>query len=462
MIFKLHMGLGDKLTAILCLFAASAAHARDGSIIVFDVSGSMSFDNKLELSRGSLDAFVRALGKDDRFDVMAFNVQAQPLFNQITPATDDARRRATDFLTAQQAKGGTALKPAVNAAYRYADPSRPLNVVILSDGLTDTQERMQLISLIRNRPKNARVFCIGVGNDVNRGLLEQLANDSGGLASFVSREDNFDRQAQAFRRKLTKPVATDVKISVDGVDAYDVEPLQLANLYHGTPLRLYGRYRKPGTAKITVAGRIMETPLSKAVEIPFPKDDPANPEIERMWAWHRVQRLLKEADAMGSRTPVVDEIIRLGEGYSIATEYTSFLVLENDAEFSRWRIERRNVQRLNRDRRSQDALATELEAIRAKAKPDLGPAALEAPKPALDPSAVASATPRPDAQAAPLAPAPAANGPANTPPRRQSRDLDTGRHGGGGSGAIDPLSAALVLALGALVVGSRRRQRAAA
>jgi MprA protease rhombosortase-interaction domain-containing protein len=205
-----------------------------------------------------------------------------------------------------------------------------------------------------------------------------------------------------------------------------------------------------------VAGKIIDAPLTKAVEIPFPKEDAANPEIERMWAWHRVQRLLKEADAMGSRTPVVDEIVRLGEGYSIATEYTSFLVLENDAEFERWRIDRKNVQRLGRDRRSQDALAAQLEAIRAKSKPDLGPAAVEAPKP-VDPSAVASAAPRPGAQPTPAAPQPNGNRNADAPARRQSRDIDAGR-GGGGSGAIDPITATLVVAAGAMAFASRRRK----
>src|SRR5207237_1026104 len=152
------------------------------------------------------------------------------------------RGQAIAFLADQKARGGTVLKPAVEAAYRYADVQRPLNVVVLSDGLTEQQERAPLIAAIRGRPANSRVFCIGVGNDVNRGLLEQMADDSGGLASFLSREDNFDRQAQAFRRKLTKPVATDIKIDVAGVDAYDVEPQRMGNLYHGMPLRLYGRY----------------------------------------------------------------------------------------------------------------------------------------------------------------------------------------------------------------------------
>jgi MprA protease rhombosortase-interaction domain-containing protein len=57
-------------------------------------------------------------------------------------------------------------------------------------------------------------------------------------------------------------------------------------------------------------------------------------------------------------------------------------------------------------------------------------------------------------------PAPAQGAPANNnpPSHRQSRDLDTGR---GGGGAIDPISGAIVLALGGLAAASLRHRRAA-
>ena len=60
-----------------------------------------------------------------------------------------------------------------------------------------------------------------------------------------------------------------------------------------------------------------------------------------MWAWHKMQRLLDDADRNGNRNSVIDEIVRLGEGYSIVSEYTSFLVLENDAEYKRWNLKTR-------------------------------------------------------------------------------------------------------------------------
>jgi Ca-activated chloride channel family protein len=239
--------------------------------------------------------------------------------------------------------------------------------------MTKQAERVALLQLTGQRPRNAKVFCIGVGNEVNRPLLEQLADESGGLAAFVSRSDSFERQAKAFRRKLMHPVATDLRLEFSGAEVYDVEPARLPNLYHGRPVRVYGRYRGTGTATLQLAAEIRGRPFTRQAELEFPPADRANPQIERMWAWHRIDRLLKEADRRGQRSEAVDEVVSLGESYSIVTEYTSFLVLENDAEYKRWKIERRNARRLGRDRDAGATLRESLAAIRNRAARELGP-----------------------------------------------------------------------------------------
>ena len=342
-------------------------------VFLLDISGSMGNDSKLVVSRNSLEAFIDELGDQDRFELMTFNVNPNMVFDTLAPANADMKTRAKDFMKSQQAKGGTILAPAMMTAYKYGDPDRTLNVVILSDGMTEQKERRQLMELIQTRPRNTRVFCIGVGNEVNRPLLEQMAEDSGGLAAFISRGDNFKRQAKAFRRKLMRPVATDLNISIEGVRTYDLEPKVLPNLYHGSPIRIYGRYAGNGDARIAVMGQIQGLDFDQSTTMLLPKTDADNPEIERMWAWKRIDQLLKTADRTGSRQQVVDEIINLGETYSIVTEYTSFLVLENDAEYKRWKIERRNDRRMVRDRRALTARHAELEAIRNKAVADIGP-----------------------------------------------------------------------------------------
>ena len=85
---------------------------------VLDISGSMADDGKLQTSRESLAACIKALGKDDRFDVITFNVAANALFRQLRPASPDTINQGIAFLESQRARGGTVLAPAITAAYQ--------------------------------------------------------------------------------------------------------------------------------------------------------------------------------------------------------------------------------------------------------------------------------------------------------------------------------------------------------
>ena len=406
-------------------------------VFLLDVSGSMAESGKLGLSRRSIDSFVSALQPEDRFELVTFNVRPTVLFGQLVGSDADSQRRAATFLASQEARGGTHLRPAMASAYRYGEADRPLNVVVLSDGMTEQAERRELMELIGQRPANARVFCVGVGNDVERPLLSRIAESAGGFAAFVSQQDDFARQAEAFRRKVARPSASDVRLEFAGVEVFDVEPKALPNLYHGMPLRVYGRFRGGDRASVvmhaTVAGREFE----RSFDVDLAATGTGDSRIERMWAWHRIQRL-RHLDPVPT-----DDIVRLGEGYSIATEWTSFLVLENDAEYARWKIERRNALRVPRDRKQDQMLRDTLASIRDNAQPQLGPDAVRKEPPA-------SAADRPRDTATPAAqPASVDRSPAWSPtPSRPSRR---------GAGAFDPLTALLAVLLAGIALLARRR-----
>ncbi len=399
-------------------------------VFVVDASGSMADSGKLLLSKDAVAAFLNEIGEADRFEIMTFNVTPNLGFSQLLPGNAANKQRALEFLSTQQARGGTVLQPAISTAYKYAATDRPLNVVILSDGLTDQQERAILLQQIQKRPGNTRVFCIGVGNDVNRPLLEQLAEDSGGLASFISTGDNFERQAKAFRQKLMRPFATNLELKIAGVEVHDVEPTVMPNLYFGAPVKVYGRYRGSGTAEVTLRGSVNGIETKQTAPLEFPKTDSANPEINRMWAWHRVNRLLKDADRNGDRSPALPEIIRLGEEFSIVTEYTSFLVLENDAEYQRWKISRKNLERTANERQAQANLQAQLDGIRNKALANLGPQGAEAASPT-KPRQIA--TPTPVAQPATTTPS------VPTQPATPSNSKQSWNIGVPGSSPVGPL-----------------------
>ncbi len=420
----------------------------DDYVFILDISGSMADDGKLNTSVNSLQSFVSALGQEDRFEIIAFNKRPFTLFNKLVNAGDETKSQAASFLQLQEARGGTFLQSALAAAYKYKTADRALNTVILSDGMTEQQERRVLMEMIRSRPGNVRVFCIGVGNEINRSLLRQMAEDAGGLAAFLSRGDDFERQAKAFRRKLMHPVATNLQVNFSGIDVYDVEPSKIPNLYHGMPVRIYGRYKQSGTTSVQVQSEVNGRTVSTPAELVFPSKDTDNPEIERMWAWHRMEQLKREHE-MNSRPDLVDEIIRLGEGYSITSEYTSFLVLENDGEYKRWKIERLNASRIRRDREAQARVREQLETLRKKSMVNIGPA---------DEGSIAKT------KTAPARPIQTAQAPPVNEWRKHVRTDQADKRSFnlpslGGGGAMDPVSALVGIALAGGAFAGRRRKK---
>jgi Ca-activated chloride channel family protein len=332
-------------------------------VFVLDISGSMANDGKMKISRNSINEFIKALSKDDRFEMVTFNINTHTLFNKLESVNSDTMGKGIKFLENQTARGGTDLRPAINRAYEYSTPDRQLNVIVLSDGMTEQGTVSSLINIIKNRPANTKVFCIGVGNEVNKPLLKEISEESGGLASFISRGDNFKRRAEGFRRTLMHPAVSNITIDF-GNGAYDIEPENIPNLYYGIPVRIYGRYKTPGKCDIKIEGEIMGRVFRTGKTIKYPAEDGSNPEIERMWAREKMQNLINKGKRENNIDKYRGEIVRLGEGYSIVSEYTSFLVLENDAEYRRWKIERLNALRTSRDRAAQERLKKELEKLK--------------------------------------------------------------------------------------------------
>jgi Ca-activated chloride channel family protein len=435
-------------------------------VFVVDISGSMQNRGKLELSTKAADAFISSLGPEDRCEVMSFNTVPTLLFEELSPVHSETKAATKEFLNTQSARGGTNLRPALLAATKYKDPDRPLNIVVLSDGMTEQREQRELLSTMNAAPDGIRVFCIGVGNDVNRPLLNQVASEAGGLAAFISQGDDFDRQAESFRRKLVHPVMTDLRLEVEGVESYDTLPSALPNLYHGSPIQVLGRYKRSGEGTVRISGNLQGRPFEKEVQMEFPEADSDNPQIERMWAYQNVQTLMDQIRKTGETVMLRNEIVELCENFSIVSEYASFIVLENDGEYQRWKIDRKNASRIERDRDARKRLEKRLEELREASMANIGPR--EPSKVEKKESAqVASKRPRKSNRSQPVSTRPVSTRPASN--RSFDFDVSTNRRsssssssgGGGGGGAIDPITGMICLGFGGAAALRRRRKKQA-
>jgi Ca-activated chloride channel family protein len=322
---------------------------------VLDVSGSMGEEHKLQHAVHMIEEILKGLSEGDRFNVVAFNIAPELLFERPRPADDDSRRRAAEFLRSQKARGGTDLIPALEAAGGQQIPDVSNVLVLLSDGnATNSDDHSRFQSLLGQKGARTRIFSIGIGNEVNRPLLSALAQATGGYSDFVSSQDDVDRKSALLRNKIVHRVAEDLAVKVDGVKVDEVVPAKLPNLFRGSQLALYGRYAGDGPATVTVTGKIGGREQAVSTEVNFPKEARDNPEVRRMWAWKRTDALMQEIRSRGESSGLVRKVVGLGTEYSIVTPYTSFLVLESDEQFRQFGIEQRNSRQVREDRAAQD------------------------------------------------------------------------------------------------------------
>lgn len=157
--------------------------------LVIDTSGSMS-GQKMELAKDAAAATAEMLGADDYIQVLGFDsqptrvVRMQSARNRIQILRDIGR------LTA---RGGTAIFPALDMAYQDLSVTRARvkHVILLTDGQTPESGIPELTQAMA--AEGITVSVVGLGADVNRALLQQVASVGGGRAYFTIDPHNIPR-----------------------------------------------------------------------------------------------------------------------------------------------------------------------------------------------------------------------------------------------------------------------------
>ena len=92
-------------------------------------------------------------------------------------------------------------------------------------------------------PKNnasTRIFTFGVGADLNAALMEQLALDGAGTAHFVRPEEDVERVVSVVAQRLSRPVATNLRVRATGVQLRAIQPAGRLDLFAGHRAKLLG------------------------------------------------------------------------------------------------------------------------------------------------------------------------------------------------------------------------------
>ncbi len=301
-------------------------------VLVIDVSGSMS-GRKIEQARAAGRQLLQTLTPSDRFRLIDFSSDVRSFHDGWSVATAGNVRSALEYLDALRANGGTNIQGALEEALASDTPDGRLPLVLfLTDGAPTVGETRPdaIVQRAADLRRQRRLFTFGIGADVNAALLEQLALQGRGTATFVRPEESVERAVGIVTDRLTSPVATEVHIHADGVRLYGLQPQGAIDLFAGQDLVVLARYSgNREDATLVIEGRSSDGPVRWTGHVSFPAHSTENSFVSRLWAAQRVGYLSAERRRSGANAELDAELRQLGERYGIPTELTSYLVTEH-------------------------------------------------------------------------------------------------------------------------------------
>jgi Ca-activated chloride channel family protein len=323
------------------LFASPGIEANEKAVVakdvafVLDTSGSMAGE-KIEQARKALLFCVRNLNEADRFEVLRFSTETEGLFHELRPASRENVHRAESFIEGLKPLNGTAIDEALKEALelRSADSERPFVVIFLTDGLPTVGETRveKIVEHVKGRAQSARVFCFGIGSDVNTHLLDKIAEETRAFSQYVTTGEDIEVKVSSFYSKIRDPLLANIKINVLGDEVRFTKqyPSALPELYKGEQLIVAGRYHGSGKARVRLQGTVNGVKKTFVSSVEFPESESEHDFIPRLWATRRVGALLDQIRLNGENAELRDEVTDLARKYGIVTPYTAYLIMEDE------------------------------------------------------------------------------------------------------------------------------------
>lgn len=209
-------------------------------------------------------------------------------------------------------------------------------MIFLTDGrptIGETDENRILATVKSANEGRTRVFCFGIGTDVNTHLLDKITEETRAFSQYVLPEEDLEVKLSTFFSKIKDPVLANPTIKFTGeVRVSKMYPSPLPDLFRGDQLILAGRYSGKGDSAIVIEGTVNGVTRKFTYEVNFPRTADDHEFIPRLWATRRVGYLLDEIRLRGENAELRDEVTDLARKYGIVTPYTAYLIVEDEAQ----------------------------------------------------------------------------------------------------------------------------------
>jgi len=325
-LFRERVGDSDYLLAFVTPPAVEQAQQKPMPrevIFVIDNSGSMGGVSIIQ-AKASLIYALGRLQPNDRFNVIRFDHTMDVLFPSAVPADREHVGRATSFVDALQANGGTEMVPAMRAALsdNASDAGYVRQVVFLTDGaIGNEQQLFETINALRGR---SRIFMVGIGSAPNTYLMTRAAELGRGTFTHIGSVEQVEERMRSLFAKLENPAVTNLTAKFSDATA-DITPAAIPDVYRDEPLVLAAKLDKL-SGSVEIKGRIGDRPW--VVTLPL-ANAAEGKGLSKLWARRKI------ADAEVARTTrqaspedADKTILALALEHQLVTRLTSLIAVD--------------------------------------------------------------------------------------------------------------------------------------
>ncbi len=294
----------------------------------------------LAVAKRLADETLRSLPEGSEFAILACDsgCSAFPA-SGLSRATPSSVPEAARFIERLEAAGASDVVASVAAAIQRVGERERAQVVYIGSAraTAGTLDVRTVAELLRTRPdKTVDLRLIGVGGDIDLQALEDIARSAPATLSVAPPVLDGGTFVEETRRAIFAPVVRDVKLEFSG-GVSDVHSLALPNLSVGDEALVLGRIKnqlgKLAGARAALLGTLEGKPFRAEQRLDAAAHESGpNAIVPRLWAEAHVRALEAGPSAH-------DEVVRLSKRYHVMSQYTSLLVLENEAMFREYGVE---------------------------------------------------------------------------------------------------------------------------
>ena len=296
-------------------------------IFIIDSSGSMSGDS-MRQAKDSLYEALERLKPTDRFNIIDFDSEFEPLFDSAMMASKFHMSEARGFIRKIDADGGTEMYNPIDFALKSRDSESKnylRQIVFITDGQSSNEA--SIFNNVSYNIKNDRFFTIGIGSAPNSYLLTKLADFGRGAFTYIGSQQEVSQKMNRLFEKLESPALTDIQVNFPPEITSELAKDVIHDLYAGeTITAAFKMNALPDSLEIT--GKTIDGEFNKTITIDKISSTSG---IDILWASRKIDRLtdiFNNTFSSKATELAKKDVTEIALDYHLVSRFTSLVAVD--------------------------------------------------------------------------------------------------------------------------------------